>query len=667
MNRKTAIVLVVLLAIFAGGLFVRLSVTLGKWLPMGRDGPYQLFHTSYLIEHYPSDPYLSSTPPLFFHFAAWTNAVLSAFGSSVIASFDVASALASALVALTTFLMVRRMTKNRVTPLVAAFLSAFVPASFRMMGELQKNTLAASIAPLSVLFFWRGVDGNKKLDFVLSGIILGVVGLTHELVFGTLVIAYVSYLAILLGQRRRIPWRELKALVIVAIATAVLCGWFYYPRLSSLGGMTSAATTSSFMAQGAGYQPPLQQGESMYRYYAEYIGPSILALAVIGGGVAVFRRRPQDLFFLALGLSAFVMAQPWVVQDYQWRFTLMLATSVVPLAAVGLIEGIGAVLWKAGSGLRELRGRSRAKGDKGSATWIKRGAFLCLVLIFTASQVAASNYYAWTCDQLQPQITMDEYNTLENFRSQFGAVSVFGGDADTLYWLDAAGLKGSIQSGEEIKTLSEDLMKSSGPSGATTLAAEWYNAQQDAEENIYALSFDSQGSQIFENGQIFKLVFSSSSLRAYMLNENFVPPENSRSPSSPETTFSFAEFQPQPPQQPQPPDNHPHDNHPSQQQPSQPGTQQQSGGRSIALEILMAPVYLLPSWASFVIGVPLTILLWVFLPCLAWEGLRRVVSKDGLEKLRKIVLILGIIMLVILVVFFIGGHGAPQPPTSPPT
>ncbi|GAI02733.1 unnamed protein product, partial [marine sediment metagenome] len=34
---------------------------------------------------------------------------------------------------------------------------------------------------------------------------LGVVGLTHELAFGTLLIAYVCYLAFLLAHRRRIP------------------------------------------------------------------------------------------------------------------------------------------------------------------------------------------------------------------------------------------------------------------------------------------------------------------------------------------------------------------------------------------------------------------------------------------------------------------------------
>jgi len=246
MNRKAAIVLVVLLAIFAGGLVVRLSVTLGYWLPTGRDGPYQLFHTNYLLDHYPSDPYLSGTPPIFFHFAAWDSAILSAFGASRITAFDITTALVSGLVALATFLMVRRLTKNRVTALAAAFFSAFVPASFRMMGELQKNALAVSLAPLAVLFLWRGLDGNKKLDLILAGATLGVVGLTHEIVFGTLVIAYISYLALLLAQRRRIPWRELKAMIIVAIAAAVLCGWFYYPKLGGVSGLTAGGNQASW-------------------------------------------------------------------------------------------------------------------------------------------------------------------------------------------------------------------------------------------------------------------------------------------------------------------------------------------------------------------------------------------------------------------------------------
>lgn len=661
MNRKAAVVLVILLAIFAGALVVRLSVTLGNWLPLGRDGPYHLFHTDYLLDHYPSDPYLSGTPPVFFHFAAWNSAIFSAFGASRITAFDIATALGSGLVALTTFLMVRRLTKNRVTALAAAFFSAFVPASFRMMGELQKNALGVSLAPLAVLFLWRGFDGNKKLDLILAGVLLGVVGLTHELVFGTLVIAYISYLAFLLAHRRRIPWRELKAMVIVAVVAALLCGWFYYPRLSGISGMTAGQQGTSFMAQG-GYQPPSQPQESMYRFYDEYVGRPLLALAVLGGGVAVYRRRAQDFFLLAWGLSALIMAQPWVVQDYQWRFALMLATPVVPLAAVGLVEGVGAILWKAGDGLRGMHGKTRSKAGNKTITWLGRGALLCLVLILVANQALVSNSYAWTGQMLQPTISMDEYNALEDFRGQFGEAYVFSGGEGFTYWLDAVGLKGTIQGGENVSRLANMLTGGSETQNkAQILAAEWYSAQQQVKENIYALvSVGGQENQIFENRQMFKLVFNNPSIQGYVLNENFVPSE-SYQPSGPPgpQTFSFAtEFQtPQPPQQP--PDNHPPQNQPPQQQ-SQP-----SSGESLALKVLLAPVYVLPGGARFVVGVPLTVLLWVFLPCLVWEGLRRVVSEKGLEKLRDVILILGIILLVLVVALFVGGYvpPAPQAPT----
>jgi len=369
--------------------------------------------------------------------------------------------------------------------------------------------------------------------------------------------------------------------------------------------------------------------------------------------VAVYRRRKQDFFLLAWGLSSLIMAQPWVVQDYQWRFTLMLATPIVPLAAVGLVEGVGAVLWKAGDGLRGLHGKTRSKAGNKNITWVGRGALICLVIIVAANQALVSNRYAWTNQQIQPQISMGEYNAMENFRNKFGEVSAFGGDMNFLYWIDAVGLKGTIQVGEVTKSLSQTLMESSRQGSALTLAVEWYDAQQQAGENIYALaSTGSSEIQPLENGQLFKLVFSHPSMRGYALNENFVPPEN-YSPSGPTgpQTFSFAaEFQPPQPPQPHPPDNHPQQpsqNQPPQQQP------QQSSNESLALKVLLAPVYVLPSGARFVVGVPLTVLLWVFLPCLVWAGLKRMVSGKGLETLGLAIVIAGIILLVLVVAVFV--------------
>jgi hypothetical protein len=629
MSRRQALVLLIALTIFTGALYLRLSVTLEHELPLGRDGPYHLFHVGYLLDHYPSDPFLSS-PPIFFHFAAGVCALLSAFGASLMTSFNIATALASGLVVLTTFLMVRRLTKNDVTALVAAFFSAFIPASFRMMGELQKNAFGVTLAPLAVLFLWRGLENGRKLDFIVAGIVLGVVGLTHELAFGALVIAYISYLAFLFAYRRRIPWRELKAAVIIAIPAALICGAFYIGKLGAIENMVGEG------------RPGLPPGD-IYRFYDEYIGQLLLVFAALGAGVAAYRRKATDLFLLAWGMSALIMAQPWVVRGYQWRFTLMLATPMVLLAAVGLVEGVGALLWKAGKNLQALFGKGRLGAHK-VATMVGCAIFLCLLAFVVVHQARISHAYAWNGEMLRPTITMDEYNALEEFHDQVGDAYAFVGGR-FIYWPDAVGLKGKIQGGEVIIHLSRALGAPPGQQPHPMwLATEWYGSQQQVGEDIYAIvsMVEPRGVQVLENEELFVLVFSHPSLRAYALRDDFSPLGGHPLHGSGDGILA-AEQLPTWGQQP------------SEDQPK--GPPPRTGEEEpLVLKILLAPVYVTSGSARFIIGVPLTVLLWVLLPCLGWEAIRKITPSEKLEKLRRAVIIGGVVVLVLAVVLTVKGY-----------
>jgi hypothetical protein len=328
----------------------------------------------------------------------------------------------------------------------------------------------------------------------------------------------------------------------------------------------------------------------------------------------------------------------------------MLASPMVPLAAMGLVDGVGGILWKAGKQLHGTSGKAHRKEASKTVMWVGRGAFLCLLTLAVANQALVSNNYSLTGAQLRPSITMEEYNALKEFQENFGNVYVFGGDADFYYWPDAVGLKGGIQSGGVMQKLSPVLMATSEQGNAMPLAVEWYKEQKQVNEKIYALS-DIGGSgipQILENEDLFVPAFSHQLLRGYALNENFTPPENYFTGPPGPTTFSLdAEFQPPQPPQPTHPDNHP----PQQNQSQSPS------GESTALKVLLAPVYVLPDVARLVVGVPLTILMWVFLPCLALEGLRRIISKKELEVLRKVVIILGVIVLALVVVLLIPHYG----------
>ncbi len=657
MNKKEVIVLAILLTIFAGALYLRLSVTLGWGLPLGRDGPYQFFNVQYLVSHWPSMHV--ADPPLFFHFTAGLHGLLSGGGASLMTSFNISTSLVSALVAITTFFLTRRLTKNTLTALVAAMFSGFVCASFRMLGELQKNALGVSLAPLSPLFFWKGMESGKKIYLLISGVFFGLTMLSHELAGGTLGIAYLSYIAFLIGYRKRLPFAEIKAMVIMLIPAALVGGWCFYTRI---GGTTAIAASGSTAAAGS-------TGEDYLRFYNDFIGPLLLVLAAVGAGVAAYRRRAQDFFMLAWGMSALIVAQPWVEQGYQWRVVLQLATPAVILAAMGLVDGIGAAFKK----LDERVSKPRRSGGKSWKKFITpfNIAFICILVGVVGYQVSSGYSYAWTGEQLQPSISQEEYNALVELHQQIGDAYVFGNER-YMYWSDAVGFKGGIQGGAVWDNLSR--MLSNSPSG---------------------------GTQMLENGQLFVLIFDKSSLRSYRIAENITllagpsASESLRLASSwrqmqenvggniyaivprmqgpggytqpGPKTFSSAARGAQPPLDNNPP---PQDNKPMF--PGQSAEKQSylSLLASNPVRILIFPIDLIDyavsglasSVLKFAVGVPLTVMIWVLLPCLLWGLVCRVVKPSEKTKLKIRMVLIACVVLVLVVTTLLVVRGQERGP-----
>ncbi len=609
-DRVLLLACVVLALIVGGSLALRLSVTLGYWLPLGRDGPYNFFHSNYLLDHYPHMH--SREVPGFFHFAAWVMGALSVLGVSRITAFDIATALASGLVAITTFLMMRRLTKNSWIALMAAFLSAFLPANLRLMGELQKNAFGVTLMPLSVLFFWRSLESESKLDMIVTGILLGVVGLTHQLAFGTLAIAYVTYLGVLMAYRKRIPWKEIRIVAIIGVVAALICGWYYYGAISgaeSLAGESGPA--------------PAQEGPAIYRFYDEYMGRMLLFFSLVGLGVGILRRRKSDLFLIAWWLSALAMAQPWVSSEYQWRFAIMLGMPTALLAAVGIIDGIGGL----------LESKPFARIGKSHSHLVQKGILGGVVIFVVLVQTCSAHYYAWNGEMLQPLITMEEYEALVEFKENFGEVPVFGtGEGIGLYWPDAVGLLGTIQAGEITRSLSE-MLKCPGVT-ALELATEWYQKEQEAGNTIYAITRPSEAT-ILEDQQYFVRVFEKNGLVAYSLSDNFIPPASAY-------TSHQLYGEPLPPAEP---------------------------GEPTILHVLLFPIYLLQGGLRFIIGVPLTVFIWVLAFSLGAEVLRKFLSPAAMKQARLgVVALLLIAGLVFLTTLPNSGEkgGAPPPGEMPP-
>lgn len=226
-----------IVAIFLVALFIRLQTNFKQKLLLGIDSPYYLQSTEYLLNNWPSLP--DKAPPLVFNVLAGLHVLSSPFDLSLMTSLKIGSALVSAIVVFAVYFMVIQLTKNRVTAVVAAFLVAFTHANVRISQDLWKNALAVSLTPLSVFFFWRGMETGKKINLLMAGVSFGAVALTHELTAGALGIAYLSYIGFLIGRRQQLPWLEIQAVAITFLVAMCTGGIYFLDKRGSARGRWS--------------------------------------------------------------------------------------------------------------------------------------------------------------------------------------------------------------------------------------------------------------------------------------------------------------------------------------------------------------------------------------------------------------------------------------------
>jgi len=487
MEKKKIFLISVLVAIFLGALCIRLHTNFKQRLLLGIDSPYYLIETDYLLNNWPSLP--DPAPPVVFHVLAGLHGILSPFGTSLMTSLKIGSALISAIVAFTVYLMTKQLTKNWTTALVAAFLAAFVHANVRIFQDLWKNALAVSLAPLSVFFFHKGTETHRRRDFLIAGILLGVVAATHELVACALAIAYLSYVGFLIGCRMRLPWPETKS-TLITFAAVIPFGGIYI--LINRGAIETVGHVSPFFGEAL---------PSQINIYSELIGPLLLVLAIVGAGVVLYRKKAADILMASWALSAVILAQPWVSTAYLWRFALVQGTPLALLASVGIVDGIGAFL-------RRFKKRHLV--------------FLGLISAIVIYQTHSAYVYAM---RFHPTISDQEYDAFVELHGQLGdgayLISEFGH-----YWIDAVGMR-NLRDERALRVLRapDDIRAATG----------LYWLQEEVGENLYVHvnPFDRRiNPQKFES-PLFKLIFSRPFMKIYALSDNFTPPGESRPPPPP--------------------------------------------------------------------------------------------------------------------------------------
>ncbi len=298
--------------------------------------------------------------PLIFHLhaaLAWGLAEVSglAQAEAIVWTVKLCDALLPPLAAWPVFVLVRRWTTARGqgegVPLAAATLTCFAWPWFRMVGDLQKNSLALVwLAALAVaLHGWLGAPTPRRALAVLLCLLL--LSLTHIGVLGAalVLLAVVIGVFILRQEPRRrsqiLPWLAVVALLLAAAGAWVL--WRFDPtRIHRL--ITAFTNPAKFSADGRPMPaPPVEAGDLLG--WLPFLGFAVL---VVPGLVLGWRRRrelPAVDFALVVGCSVTVLAMtgPWFGRDKAVRFYLICLLPAIVVGAFSVLH-LTSAWWRRG-------------------------------------------------------------------------------------------------------------------------------------------------------------------------------------------------------------------------------------------------------------------------------------------------------------------------------
>lgn len=331
-----------------------MAVAARAWLLFGTDfvpgvnGAYYLVQARSLMERG-----VLGIPdmPLTFHLhaaLAWLLVKVGGMGQAeaILWVVKLCDAVLPPLVAWPVFVLVRRWAKacgqGDGVPLAAAALACFAWPWLRMVGDLQKNSLALVwLAVLAMaLHRWLSVPTPTRGVAVLACLLL--LGLTHIGVLGAALVMLVLVMPVFLGRQDFVRWRPVLPWVVAGVVLLVLAGalvlWKYDPvRIHRL--ITALTHPAEFSADGLQAPMPPHGGMAPLRWLP-YLG---FAAAVLPGLGVAWRRRdhlPAADVALITGaaLTVLVITGPWFGMDKAVRFYLIALLPAIVVGAFGVLQ-----------------------------------------------------------------------------------------------------------------------------------------------------------------------------------------------------------------------------------------------------------------------------------------------------------------------------------------
>ncbi len=247
---------------------------------------------------------------------------------------------------------------DRKTGLLAALLLATFPPHLHFSRLALNNIADPLFGTLALAFLVRGLRWNRRLDYVLGGVMLGLTHYFYEggrLVFTPLIIAWLIGLAYLWFPRFR--WRQL----VPALLMALLVALPIYYTLVAVNSSLAARLDANHQALGGDYwdqvsntsgglQRHIQthivrpillmlrdvEGSVFYRGEYGLVPPLLVPFLLLGLGYVILRlRNPGPLLLLGWCITVIAGNSVMVASDHSPRYVVIFPALML-LVAVGL-------------------------------------------------------------------------------------------------------------------------------------------------------------------------------------------------------------------------------------------------------------------------------------------------------------------------------------------
>ena len=170
------------------------------------------------------------------------------------------------------------------------------------------ETMALIFIPLTIYFYYKSVEGKKHLYAVLSGLLFLIVLATHQGATLALFLVMTAVAVVMMVSRRKLRYFTGYILFLGVIACFGLLIVFILNKI--MPGLVPAILTWGLTAV-TGLMTSLLSNDPISNLkYIAYIGVSLI-FAVIGGVVALKKRRDQDIIIFTWIITTFLISKAY--------------------------------------------------------------------------------------------------------------------------------------------------------------------------------------------------------------------------------------------------------------------------------------------------------------------------------------------------------------------